>query len=213
MDNHLAAGWCWLQQIDVTNQYNLVHIDRHYDLRSGQEAFWVEKLNSIGFDYKKASISDLTGVMYVRPDNPSSPEFPLFTWDNYLTVLDALYPGLWKQRTFATHKDGDLPDDYEYSEAGFEELYLYLQSWLNDKSYKTVVNLDIDYFFFDYGKRYFQAFSDDFIKVVAGQIKLGWDNIEVFTIALSPECCGGWDNAVRVARLITDELGIEWELI
>jgi hypothetical protein len=37
-------------------------------------------------------------------------------------------------------------------------------------------------------------------------------NIEVLTIALSPELCGGWDNSLRVARLIIDHLQINFDL-
>ena len=32
MDNHLAAGWAWLQELDIDKSYNFFHIDRHADL-------------------------------------------------------------------------------------------------------------------------------------------------------------------------------------
>lgn len=32
MDNHLAAGWCWLQELQPKTSYNFFHLDRHADL-------------------------------------------------------------------------------------------------------------------------------------------------------------------------------------
>jgi len=213
MDNHMAAGWCWLQKVDLNERYNLFHIDRHYDLMASQVDDWVARLNDIGFNYKDSTMEELQAVLFTRPDNPSGGSFPLFRWDNYITILDKLYPSLWFSQTFVTHKDGDIPDGYELDEPGFEHLPTDLGYWLENKNHKSVLNLDIDYFFIKYNKKYVQLFTDDFIKVIAKEIRSAWSNIEVFTIALSPECCGGWDNAVRVANLITDELDIEWELI
>jgi hypothetical protein len=214
MDNHMAAGWCWLQEVDQGQQYNLYHIDRHYDLMASQTDEWVAHLNGIGFDYKNTSMEALQQVIFTRPDNPHGGSFPLFCWDNYITILDRLYPGLWHSRTFITHKDGDIPEEYEdlLFEPGFEQLPVDLGYWLENKDHQAVLNLDIDYFFINYNQKYLQLFTDDLIKVVAREIRSAWDNIAVFTIALSPECCGGWDNALRVARLITDELAIDWEL-
>lgn len=213
MDNHMAAGWCWLQRVNLNEQYNLFHIDRHYDLMASQVDDWVARLNAIGFNYRDSTMEELQAVMFTRPDNPSGGSFPLFRWDNYITILDKLYPSLWFSRTFVTHKDGDIPDEYELDEPGFEQLPTDLGYWLENKKHKSVLNLDIDYFFIKYNQKYVQLFTDDFIKVIAKEICSAWSNIEVFTIALSPECCGGWDNAVRVANLVTDELGIVWELI
>src|SRR5260370_30427902 len=31
MDNHRAALWCWLREIDLRKPHSLFHIDRHYD--------------------------------------------------------------------------------------------------------------------------------------------------------------------------------------
>ena len=34
------------------------------------------------------------------------------------------------------------------------------------------------------------------------------DRIAVMTIALSPECSGGWDNAIRVFNLVADKIDL-----
>ncbi|WP_121811321.1 hypothetical protein [Mucilaginibacter kameinonensis] len=212
MDNHMAAGWCWLQKVDLYNQYHLFYIDRHYNLMVSQIDEWVAYLHTIEFDYQAVSIEELQAILFTRPDNPDGGAFPLFRWDNYITILDRLYPALWSDRSFVTHRDGDIPDGYELHEPDFEDLPKNLGYWLENKRHKSVLNLDIDHFFIKYNQKYIQLFTDDFIKVVAKEIASAWDNIEVFTIALSPECCGGWDNAVRVAKVITDELQIDWEM-
>ncbi len=36
MDNHVAALWCWLQEIEIKTKYNILHIDAHYDTMSSQ---------------------------------------------------------------------------------------------------------------------------------------------------------------------------------
>lgn len=35
MDNHLAAGWCWLNSLNPNEQYNFFHVDQHQDLCGG----------------------------------------------------------------------------------------------------------------------------------------------------------------------------------
>ena len=32
MDNHRDAAWCWLQQCNLRDRYNFMHVDQHYDL-------------------------------------------------------------------------------------------------------------------------------------------------------------------------------------
>ena len=34
------------------------------------------------------------------------------------------------------------------------------------------------------------------------------DRIAVMTIALSPECCGGWENAIRIFNLLADKIDL-----
>lgn len=211
MDNHLAAGWCWLQKIDTNKQYNLLHIDRHYDLLDSQTDLWIEALRTQNIDLKTISIPKLTALQYVHPDMGEEP-FTLFRWDNYLTIFNKLYPDTLDSCLFATQKDGDLIDDLEIDEVDSWDLQCELSYWLNERGKaKWIVNLDIDYFFSDYGdEHYFQLFSDEFVIRIADEIKKSMNNIEVLTIALSPEMCGGWDKAERVAKLITSHLNAQW---
>lgn len=36
--------------------------------------------------------------------------------------------------------------------------------------------------------------------------------IAVLTIALSPECCNGWDNSIRVYNYVAERLSLEMRL-
>lgn len=211
MDNHLAASWCWLQKIDVEKQYNLLHIDRHYDLLQSQIDWWIEALQEQNIDLKTISITDLLAIKYSHKEMPTSDSYPLFRWDNYLTIFNWLYPNIIASTTFATHKDGDTLEELEMYEPEIYELQENLSYWINSNNEKKwIVNLDIDYFFTDYDDRHFQFLTDEYVLKIAEEIKKSWENIEVLTIALSPELCGGWNNAVRVAKLITGYLETPW---
>ena len=211
MDNHLAASWCWLQKIDKTKKYNLLHIDRHYDLLQSQIDLWIEAIEDQNIDLAKISIDELLAIKYHFKESATSDSFPLFRWDNYLTIFHRLFPNIIGSATFATHKDGDSIEDLQISEHDIYELHENLSYWINKNSInKWIVNLDIDYFFTKYNENHFQFLTDEYVLKIAEEIKKCWNSVEVFTIALSPELCGGWENAVRVARLITDHLNIQW---
>jgi hypothetical protein len=225
MDNHLAASWCWLQLIDPDKSYRLFHIDRHYDFLNSQTDKWLDAVKAANLDLTQAPITAVVAVQY-KPDGGMG-MIPVMRWDNYLPILFRLYPDLFDVTYFATHKDGNRPNEHIDEEAPGAPLEFYtinyepeiyelqgnLSHWLNERpNGKWVVNLDIDYFFTDkgFGEDYYQFLSDEYVKTIAEELVKAWDNIEVFTLALSPEMCGGWDNAIRVARLITDRLAIPW---
>ena len=44
MDNHRAALWCWLQELDLSKPHSLIHIDRHTDTLQSQMDQWLENL-------------------------------------------------------------------------------------------------------------------------------------------------------------------------
>jgi len=211
MDNHLAASWCWLQKIDIEKQYNLLHIDRHYDLLESQIDLWIDAIQKQNIDLKTISITDLLAIKYQVKEMSIYETFPIFRWDNYITIFNRLYPNIIALNIFTTHKDGDAPENIKINDLDIYELQENLSYWINtNNEHKWIVNLDIDYFFTDYDEKRFQFLTDEYILKIAEEIKKSWNNIEVLTIALSPEFCGGWDNAIRVTKLITNYLNITW---
>jgi UPF0489 domain len=208
MDNHLAASWCWLQKINISEQYNFLHIDRHYDLLNSQTDWWIEALTNQHINLQNISVPDLSALRY-SPHSMPSESFPIFRWDNYLTIFNRLYPDLIGSTIFATHKDGDTIEELDINEQDSWTLQENLAYWLeNGNTQKWIVNLDIDYFFTNYEEHYYQLYTDEFVIKIADELRQAQKHIEVITIALSPEMCGGWENAERVARIITEHLNI-----
>lgn len=216
MDNHLAASWCWLQKINLKSKYNLLHIDRHYDVMNSHIDVWLKELKNQNIQLPNITIDRLTSLTYHLQDRPTNDKFPLFRWDNYLTIFYRLYPNLIDTNMFATHKDGDKISEIKFNEIDAWELQESLSYWLNKTNkLKWIVNIDIDYFFTNYHNDedyYMQLYSNDFVIRIAEEISKSTDNIEVLTIALSPEMCGGWKESEKVAKLITDHLSIKWPI-
>ena len=82
------------------------------------------------------------------------------------------------------------------------------ESLNNDDGRLWIINLDIDYFFNNKS----QMFSSEYINSVCDQINRVKEKIAVVTIALSPECCGGWDNSIKVYNQIAGQLSIDMRL-
>jgi hypothetical protein len=205
MDNHLAAGWAWLNQLDCKNTYNLVHIDRHYDLLDFEETMNNEIIS------KGVKIDTLTLDEYLALKQPiGNGEYaPMFRWDNYIGNLHIVYPNFFGLCYFATHEDGNTLENFINCEATSNELIDNIEHWIlsNDKN-KWIINIDIDYFF-DYSSG--QILSDEYIITLCIAIKKVYNKIKVVTICLSPECCGGWPMAIEKTRLICEILEIKFE--
>lgn len=207
MDNHLAAAWCWSQNIDISKKYGLFHIDRHYDLLNNlSDDFLCRNRNTlIGNDFSAyLSLKDKSGVQALR-------------YDNYIDTFNRLYPDLIQKVYYATHKDGS-----DCTGTSLESINTYIPElwdlhtninyWLTecDKSIERwIVNIDIDFFFQDHDDDgYFQFTCKKYIKHICKEIKNSLHDIDVVTIAISPEFCGGWGNALNILRIINTELGI-----
>lgn len=76
---------------------------------------------------------------------------------------------------------------------------------------KWIVSLDLDVFYTKNDERV-QLFSDNFIRLVARKLNEGMKNVQVLTIALSPDCCGGadlenkWNDAFRILKILSEEI-------
>ena len=213
MDNHLAAIWCWLQKININKKYNLFHIDKHYDLLDSQLDCWVEELSKQNIDLENIDIHELTKLRYMPKTRIDNKDNQLFRWDNYLPIFDNIYPKILHSSYFATQKCGTKPQKKLITdEVDIWELPQIIGERIEENSFKWIINLDIDYFFLENENGYFQFVTDDYILGIAEEIKKKMAKIEVITIALSPECCGGWQNSERIARLIGSQLEYDFGL-
>ena len=208
MDNHLAAGWCWLQRLEPDAEYDFFHIDRHNDLLCNAPLEYYNFLSQ----NPRISLDNYTGLEF----QSSGQMLKVFQWDNYIKQIHFLFPRWFNECYFSTHDLSVYDNNPEFTKrlnikyvCSPLELYNNIAYWLCQSSKKWIFNFDLDYFFDDQGM---QIFTDEYIRSVAHEINSSIDRIEVLTIALSPECCGDWKLSFRVFNIVAEELGIQLRL-
>ena len=207
MDNHLAAGWSWLQELMPGESYNFFHIDRHADMLCNAP---IDKYSFIK-DNPHLPLDEYTNLEFKNVDFV----YKVFQWDNYIKQINYLFPNWFTQCYFATHDHvvDNHPKETKIMTICYQpdpfELYNNIDYWLKDKGNKWIFNFDLDYFFDDNGMR---LFTDDYIRAMTRNLKQGMEHVAVLTIALSPECCGSWDNAIRIMNIVAEELELELRL-
>jgi hypothetical protein len=185
MDNHRLALWCWFQEMEKGKNYNLFHIDAHPDMNESA-------LKDFNHDLWKMNLQEYRTAW--QRDIHS----PLFRWDNYLEVFLKNYPECLGFTLSATHHVGSSKRLFEDVKPfdlvkRLNEIFSG-KKYINDLSW--ILNLDLDYFFSAQPEK-LQLFSDVYIDSMIEAISQGLESgmIEVLTIALSPECCGSWNQA------------------
>ncbi len=139
-------------------------------------------------------------------------EAKVFSWDNYIVNLLLIYPTLFNDKIFATHEESGENENYITRKINVNDIITEFENYLNEvDEHQLILNIDIDYFFQDLDGKYFEIFSDDDIEFICLIIDEYIDKIEVITIALSPECSGGWESAIRIAKIFSTyfELGFD----
>ncbi len=211
MDNHLAAGWCWLDCLDQDGAYNFFHVDRHKDLAGGMAT--TEDLDRIKEQYP-FDIDTYCAFTFDRGiATPEPPYNKVFSWDNYIKLLQYLYPNWFSDCYFACEEyvednphRTDLPLNIVYNPTNLE-IYDNIKYWVSQTpGRKWIFNLDLDYFFNGEGM---QIYSDEYIRAFARNLYEALENIAVLTIAMSPECCGDWKKTLHVLRIFSEIFGLE----
>jgi len=205
MDNHLCAAWCWLQEVDLNKSYNFVHIDRHNDLLYPIPSIKSDLLSN-NINLQKISFEDYLNLNENQPEEPNM-KVPLFRWDNYILNLNEVFPDFFGKKYFITKESYPGSDFIDY-ELSVEDFFNGLHHWINLSENGWIINLDIDYFYSQY-KDIFKLYSNELIRKIAEVLMENMDKISVITIALSPECCGGWENAFETMKVLNDEMGLD----
>ncbi len=191
MDNHRLALWCWFQKMKKNTRYNLLHIDAHPDMSESAIPHFNHDLWSMDLEqYRKVLQTDINT--------------PLFRWDNYIEIFLQKYPEQVGKTFSATHQLGSTKELSEEIKAfdliKFCEGVFSGSHFINDLPW--IVNLDLDYFFTAAPQKHLM-FSEAYLQHLASTIEQGLKAkiIDIFTISLSPECCGSWDKAEAVLKI------------
>ena len=207
MDNHLAAAWCWLRETSHKNSYNLFHIDRHYDLLDGGTDLAVKEIREKNFSIKNSTLNEYTN--FKRYSYKYIKYIQAFRSDNYITILNKLYPNYFEHLKFAILESKQVKNfDKKIYECHINNLtdgnFSY---WIEECEKPWIINIDLDYFFSqDENSKYFQFLSDDFIIKLGQEVRKKFHRIQVITIALSANFCGGQENAKRVLEILLNTL-------
>ena len=70
---------------------------------------------------------------------------------------------------------------------------------------------DLDYFFSSKDSDDYQLLTDEYIRNICKEIENSLNNIDVVTIALSPEFCGDWEYSFRIMDIISDHFSLGFE--
>lgn len=208
MDHHGAALWCWLQEIDLYEKYNFLHIDTHYDTLSSNLNAW---LNSSLNKFNEKNIFDYFSLKY----DLSGELYQTIRWDNYIPIFNELYGEIIEKYLFFTHRHGTSGVNFckkeKIQEFQPHTIFENLSYIILDNEYDFIFNLDIDYFYLKHADKYFQVFSDESIDIIFDQIAEVYfaNRLKVITVALSPECCGGWENSLKIYNRLVERLNIE----
>ncbi|MDN4164555.1 UPF0489 family protein [Cytophagales bacterium LB-30] len=199
MDNHLAAIWCW-DRLPKDKNITLVHIDAHYDLgTSPPNGSIYQELDLITIPINK-----ITDYKHPRGYN-------YFLWDNYIHVFNDKYPGLINEFISITHRLGNFNELATVEIEEYDIWHLNSNLWKETQNRK-ILNIDIDYFFKQNYKSSYELFSDSLVSFFSSWLLQNLQKFDIVTVALSPECCGSWENSISMANKIFEPLSIKVEI-
>ena len=210
MDNHRAALWCWLQELDLEKSHSLIHIDRHSDANRSRMKTWLKYLPdwSAGIeDYLSKSYSD-----------HSNDKYRTIKWGNYISIYLHEFGKNLKNFWCLNHEiDNKLKfDGLKYGEIWqLPESFVY---WLTDNkgNQPWIVNIDLDYFYCNSENGICMMVSDDYIDAVGSSLRIAMDQglIGVLTLCLTPgsDLTPGWRETEALAARLLKHLGLTFVL-
>ncbi|MCT4000333.1 hypothetical protein HZQ19_02130 [Elizabethkingia anophelis] len=207
MDNHLCAAWCWLQKIQLDRKYDFIHIDRHNDLLLPSPTINKDILDN-NIDLQSLTFDEYLELYENHPEEPNM-KIKLFRWDNYILNINELYPQLFGSKYFIT-KESYPDSDFIDIELRIED-FVSDSHWFDNSENSWIVNLDLD-FLFSNSKGIYQLYSNQLVQKIGEILKQNLNNFAVLTIALSPECCGNWENSFRIMRILDEILELNMRL-
>jgi hypothetical protein len=215
MDCHLAALWCWLQHLSVDDEYSLLHIDGHWDANLPADNVLAKLIQ-----LKTPSLEDFLALEDRHP-LASIGIIPGITWDNFIAPITHLRPRI-KSGVFIVHQKQSQGWEQSqfWRQSQFTAIPASFKSW--DTTFKRfwrtmkgrrIVDLDIDYFFTgpENANEVLPRLDKQRAMNAGIAIKknVSLADGDIMTIALSPQCSGGFGNAEEACRIICDHLEID----
>lgn len=198
MDNHRVAFWFWINNLNKTKKYRIIHADKHFVTQEGCLSEWKP---TIPENLEELTLEQLMEIGYEKENFFCK----TIQYDNYLTLFHEYYSDNVFDYFFFTHNVGKLPTklDHLYN-WGPNALIEQLPDLIFDCESKLIVNIDLDYFFVN-GH---MLLSDYSINHILKTIKKGIDkkNVEILTIALSPEDCENWTKSISFFNKYVSEI-------
>lgn len=206
MDNHRAALWCCLQQVNLRQPHSLIHIDRHTDTLQSQMDEWIANLPTWA-----AGIDQHLGKNYYC----GGLNCPVIRWDNYLSIYLHEFGSNLTTLRFLTHDEGDAPNHDDTVCSPMWDLPKNISYWLSKEEAPWIVNIDLDYFFCDADGHPVRMVSDEYLEKVFAELKGALDRgiVGVVTLCLTPDSfTPGWDATEELAARVLAVLGAEFQL-
>jgi hypothetical protein len=175
---------------------------------------WLEYLPD---NLKELNITDYLALKYYDGDFRNG--YEIMRWDNYFPIFHRLFKDNINKYHFFTHKAGTMFKEMkesldEYPIPGLLNLMDYIFDEEESGPHKWIVNIDLDYFFqriedTDITIRFISNDAIDFFLTKLNTYLLN-KKIAVMTIALSPECCGGWKNSLELMKYFAKGLNLDF---
>jgi hypothetical protein len=211
MDNHRAAMWCWVQELDREQHVNIFHIDEHYDTLYSQMEEWLEALPHI----ETLTINEYLEQDYLPPGSPI--RAPIVRWDNYLSLFLEHYRDQVGTFYCITHRVGDRPKWEGVLELAADRVPANIKSVIGEaEDDKWIVNVDLDYFFCNQAGVRRPMFSDGYVETIFAEIRECHEEgrIACLTLCLTPDegYTGGWKHAEALCKQVCRILGVDFSL-
>lgn len=209
MDNHRAAAWCWLKELEDNEVINIFHIDEHYDMLMSQMDQWLGQLP----DLRGMSIKDYLSIDYPIPGSRA----PIVRWDNYLSIFMERYGDHVDRFFAATHGIGDCPEKFGVTKVQPQHLLGNLAYELANPGRRWIVNIDLDYLYCgDQMADRKPMFSAGYIRSLFETVRVNNEagRIAAVTICLTPdkEFTGGWRAAEQMCERACKILQVPFKL-
>lgn len=194
MDNHLGAIVSLYEIGMNSKEIIFYHLDRHYDLGG---------LNCYHDKYilGEKQIPEVSVLDSIKA--PS--ECNVFLWDNYIHLFYSKFYNKIKETYFITHQTTEKNWDW----IEFEELTPFELIKYHVAGKGAILNIDIDYFFHETKEGIiYEAFSDSFLDDFKIWLSNNMKKFDLIIVALSPECCGGWNQSIEMFEKLFPELNL-----